>query len=799
MKNKIFIFYLCIIMIIASTMVIASAAIADDGIIGGDCIHTFDSDSGKCTICGGTCVHVYSSFDDYICNVCGYACQHSTVRSNFTKADNCTHTTKKYCTRCDYSESVISLHTGSTCSMCGATGCHSYETEAITKFEYKNEDKHTEYYECNDGCGSLKAVESGHVYGLGCKCPCGAEKHDIRNFFVSNLSFTTHDVVIACNHCELVESITTQEHIYLNSKCSVCGFICSHKSFDTDGHCNYCDYQCSHSSFDVTYTYLGNNKHNYLKKCSVCSKEFVNSTVDCSYNQSADQKTATCKRCEHSHTHTYVNGICSDCSYSCAHPSFDVTYTYLGNNKHNDLKKCSVCSKEFINATVDCLYNQSADQKTATCKDCEHSHTHTYVNGICSDCSYPCAHVFAFGSFSYDDIYEDWTYYDCFWCMACNGSYADVRNMSDSVPYFNRFFDNGLWNMESGGFEFTKKGDVVLPYRRFTIADFNNNLQHSASVNLIGGTNFLVDVGSIEYSRYFVVRLRYKDIEKFEFDIEGRNVYNGEFVSTTTMRVISQMYISTLPEDEWINIVIDIGSEAGYSHDKYSSSVESYKYMRMLLCFQYASADGYVDIDFAALAQNEAQIDKLCSITYGEQSTSSYYLYDGSFTLKTQTHSFSNEKCLYCNYQCPHTSYSRIPYYDKEFCGYDEACTVCDKVIVGASRNPHDFSGNSSKCQNCEYQCFHKFVNGYCKNCGWHCEHHYEGGHIKCTFCGMYWQSPAVQVNDGFYKLVTSIYDGQVNVFYSLLGYEILGVNIASMLIALIGFAIVIFVLKKVL
>ena len=63
----------------------------------------------------------------------------------------------------------------------------------------------------------------------------------------------------------------------------------------------------------------------------------------------------------------------------------------------------------------------------------------------------------------------------------------------------------------------------------------------------------------------------------------------------------------------------------------------------------------------------------------------------------------------------------------------------------------------------------------------------------------MYWQSPAVQVNDGFYKLVTSIYDGQVNVFYSLLGYEILGVNIASMLIALIGFAIVIFVLKKVL
>lgn len=855
MKNKIFIFALCIIMVVSSTVIFAFASVGDGGITDGDCIHTFDSASGKCTMCGGACVHVYSSFDDYLCNVCGYSCQHPTVRHEyFSNGDKCTHISKYYCTRCDYSESTTGLHTGSTCSKCGATGCHRYETEAIKKFEYKNEDKHIEYYECKDGCGSLKAVEGSHVYGLGCKCPCGAIKHGNINIKIEPLTNTTHTYKQICKDCGLLfnSSVENCRHddqtgygctcvcgnrvhdentsnytlvytnyssaryhyvekscddcVYISERvteahsfnstgvCSSCSYVCSHYEFDSNYKCTNCGFQCPHSSYDVTCTYLGNNKHNDLKKCSVCSKEFINAEVDCSFETSSDGLSAHCIHCTNSHTHTFSNGICTNCSYACSCSSFEEYITYIGGNKHRELKECSVCHKALLDYTIDCTFIQHDQEKYACCSRCGNTHTHSYVNEVCSDCFHPCSHYLTYEKFVYEGVT-----YDDFFCSTCFGTFARAIDPWDSVTYFERLQDVELWNMRSSGYKFEEKDGVRYPYQRFTISNFYDNSAHSATLNIVGGTHYAKYIGDYEYSRYAVFRIRFKDISTFEFDIWATDVYNNERISTLDMRVLHNASMSNLTENKWIYIVLDMDKWEGKNPTLFSSSGGIYKYLRLSLCCQFESADGYIDVDFVALAKDNKELDFLCSTIYDEAATSSYYVYESRIPhYVTETHSFSSEHCVYCGYACPHTAYSQVLHMDETHCGYDDACKRCDRYVEG-SYSFHVFTDNSTKCDNCEWNCYHDFVNSYCKYCTWHCQHRYEDGHIKCIFCGMYFQAPPLQVNDGFYKLVTSIYDGQVNVFYSLLGYEILGVNIASMLIALIGFAIVIFVLKKVL
>ena len=53
-------------------------------------------------------------------------------------------------------------------------------------------------------------------------------------------------------------------------------------------------------------------------------------------------------------------------------------------------------------------------------------------------------------------------------------------------------------------------------------------------------------------------------------------------------------------------------------------------------------------------------------------------------------------------------------------------------------------------------------------------------------------------VNAGFVNLFAAIYDAQAQVFFGMLGYEILGVNIAGLVIAIVALGILAFILKKV-
>lgn len=91
----------------------------------------------------------------------------------------------------------------------------------------------------------------------------------------------------------------------------------------------------------------------------------------------------------------------------------------------------------------------------------------------------------------------------------------------------------------------------------------------------------------------------------------------------------------------------------------------------------------------------------------------------------------------------------------------------------------------------------HAFVGDKCRNCGNVCAHiSYENG--RCTSCGLFAKIDGYDNEMGFFALFSAVYDAQANTFFSLLNYDILGINIASFIISIVVLIIVIIVFKKV-
>ena len=83
--------------------------------------------------------------------------------------------------------------------------------------------------------------------------------------------------------------------------------------------------------------------------------------------------------------------------------------------------------------------------------------------------------------------------------------------------------------------------------------------------------------------------------------------------------------------------------------------------------------------------------------------------------------------------------------------------------------------------------------------CEWSCKHTHPDGSIKCSNCGYYVDYEGYNDPAGFQALFTAIYDAQANTFFKMLGYKILGVDVAGLIVSVIALAIVIWLLKKVL
>ena len=150
-------------------------------------------------------------------------------------------------------------------------------------------------------------------------------------------------------------------------------------------------------------------------------------------------------------------------------------------------------------------------------------------------------------------------------------------------------------------------------------------------------------------------------------------------------------------------------------------------------------------------------------------------------------HEWSNGVCTNCGYSCSHsfclTSQTFVnTFYHEDL--YD--CSICDYSYIDIQQ--HVFAFGDIQGDNADdYKCEH------CKHYVIIAENYYEIGYNQGLVDGADMDSGSIA--EGF---VFGIYDGMTNTFFSMLGYEILGVNIAQLIISLIAIALVVFVVKKV-
>lgn len=211
-----------------------------------------------------------------------------------------------------------------------------------------------------------------------------------------------------------------------------------------------------------------------------------------------------------------------------------------------------------------------------------------------------------------------------------------------------------------------------------------------------------------------------------------------------------------------------------------------------------------------------------CSVC---QDTDLFHPHD--LTPSLSSNRYTSHFCVVCGYESAHTWVL-----DGKACvctGCNIPCVHTDFTIVGTSSNTHRilcsicggtadithiFNGLTTPCDVCGYRCTHEWKESVCVLCNYPCPHVYVGGTCSickyrclnheyddrgvCSVCGGIKQVATEGFEVGFVNLFSAIYDAQANTFFSLLGYEIMGINIANLIIAVVGLGIIAFALKKV-
>ena len=305
--------------------------------------------------------------------------------------------------------------------------------------------------------------------------------------------------------------------------------------------------------------------------------------------------------------------------------------------------------------------------------------------------------------------------------------------------------------------------------------------------------------------RYLVLRMRMFDIEFIEFDIMG-----GIGVDDIDDYGYADYYYRDsdfLPDNEWINLVVDLSTFSAGNGNDYAyvigSQIDSFF---LKICCAYDSAGGFIDYEFYALCDDLSEVHSVCNAFNSASNCTqldipTYLATSTSTVAMDNEHEFvysDGEMICWCYYKCVHEQSSRNDYQTDTHCGYTVSCDSCG-LVSDRGDYYHRFSDNSNTCSRCSYQCDHNYSAGVCIYCEWECIHISSDGSIKCTNCGYYFDYEGYNDPAGFQALFTAIYDAQANTFFKMLGYEILGVNIAGLIVSVIALAIVFWLLKKVL
>jgi len=656
-------------------------------------------------------------------------------------------------------DACLHEYDGATCIKCGYRCSHP-----------KFDSKEAICIICGTECPHSVYDEFGEC--VACGYPCN---HTYGFTFVT---ISQNEHIKKCSRC--LYSFGVFYHDYNSSVCSYCNYKCTSHSFDLDGSCLYCDYQCSHPSF--------NSRDGRCVVCfALCSHQFVNGVcTSCGYN------------CPHDE---YVDGSCKYCGYNCPHGVYDDNYC------------CYYCGTECPH--IDSHFVTLSDSTHGLlCDNCRNSVLvayHQFVNGVCSDCGYGCNHVYSDNGL-------------CASCGAtCPHSYSvssDYSIVCDNCGFIkhSQIYGFSQVNYLTSATAFKRYGNdtklttSLVP--SFDALDFN--IYVSSSADSIRASLYAPSFyGTLD--RYIFIKYRMVDESPSFITLKltvDKHVYNVAGVNHGTTF------------GDWVVLMLDLKNVVTSHTFGNSYSIK--------LDIQH---NGALELAYIAMDDN---LSHLCDLLddkekfyecYNDKyyplfmSTSAYRkTYDKEQNLVC-SHNWIDGKCTECNTSCSHSydlnslctiCYQACPHLNQTYQYIDGGdthsvfCTDCNSPIGSDS---HVY-GETITCELCGYTCTHVvYKDGRCTSCGFICRHSFAIGRCTscgmschhvfvndiCTVCGVQYQVPSFDIEDGFLNLFTSIYDAQANTFYSMLGYDILGVNIATLIISLVGLAIVLFVLKKVL
>lgn len=584
---------------------------------------------------------------------------------------------------------------------------------------------------------------------------------------------TYHEYAEICTYCGHVWDSNLRQHNYTaDGVCGLCLYNCVHPSYTESGTCTVCGHK--HEVFFLETTVVNDQYHTEYRKCQCGYIEVIREVA-----------------------HTYYNLVdgsisyCAVCGYECTHSDYLVTYAHSERDGyHLEEYLCAYC------------YTDEGIREVA----------HTFVNGACI-CTNECPH----DNLDMDSgtvVYSPnvWHHKYVYYCADC-GCEGKVLRRKHS-------FINGTC---SACLFVCAHSDTKIVYN---ILDGNNINHERAEVCVYCGITWDKSIQEHEWlSDGTCGRCSYACMHP-DYTLDGYCTVCGWMCTHS---------------DGYELIYVPIPELWDSSQQKYH-----YDYMHWTRSVCVDCGQRMRNADPLDGAQTKCTyVDGVCTVCSAVCSHRRGYYNDG---VKNDTcircksvcdHSVgfdSNSKCKQCNYVCAHPIGQTI-YTVTDVGAEDSAhvlqytCGYCNTLYKTAMQD-HRYKG-TSHCNDCGYNCKHsvydgitckfcyyicpheKYIDGICDECGrvcshkWHnstckicnmvcADHTFTNGSLRCDLCDSYVVIEGYQQNDGFFRLMSSIYDAQANTFLALTDYNILGVNIAQLIVSIICLVIAIIVLKKV-
>ncbi|MBS1452223.1 MAG: hypothetical protein HP002_02445 [Lentisphaeria bacterium] len=294
-------------------------------------------------------------------------------------------------------------------------------------------------------------------------------------------------------------------HEYENGACTVCGFDgCAHPEGCTD---------------------LQNGTH----RCPVCGA--VNEHVW--FADPTETRCRSCEVCEAEQPHQWQDGVCSRCSYECAHPSF----VLISATQH----RCEICNKQFphdlsfVHEEKSCQYcsichrsiahdfsnrNESGCGRCSKCGDTYGTHTWGNGTGICTRCGYNCTHQTVTNNVcttcGYSFIKPDAAY----WVLSGSyaGSYVSAGSVNGQSYYRQYVYSNGNW----------VEGSYYLVVLRISsITQFGGNYAYKGS-----GAVFTTSISNFPINDTLLTGSGKYRIHLEQYELDGTFKAKGDYTSS---------------------------------------------------------------------------------------------------------------------------------------------------------------------------------------------------------------------------------------------------------------------------